>query len=297
MSKAKIKDNFQGSRGIVLPSSIINDMEHDEFESKLHITDIGYYPQAKYHYRQRTVGISQYVLIYCIKSKGWYRLRNKTFEVGENCFFILPAHVPHEYGANDKDPWSIYWIHFKGSMAHYFGDDFETPSIIPVSQNSRISDRIAIFEEIYSTLEKGYSKTNLDFAISVLYYFLGSIKFLNQFRNSSGIVQENKSIVESSIRYMRENIEKKIELDDICNFLSVSKSYFSLIFKAETNYSPIEYMIQLKMQLACQLLDFTPLKINQICFKIGISDPYYFSRIFHKIIGKSPAEYRKLKKG
>ena len=48
---------------------------------------------------------------------------------------------------------------------------------------------------------------------------------------------------------------------------------------------------------ACLLLDTTDMKINQICYKIGIEDTYYFSRLFSKIMGMSPREYRKSKKG
>lgn len=50
------------------------------------------------------------------------------------------------------------------------------------------------------------------------------------------------------------------------------------------------------MQQACLLLDTTDMKINQICYKIGIEDTYYFSRLFSKIMGMSPREYRKSKK-
>lgn len=50
------------------------------------------------------------------------------------------------------------------------------------------------------------------------------------------------------------------------------------------------------MQQACLLLDTTDMKINQICYKIGIEDTYYFSRLFSKIMGMSPREYRKSKR-
>lgn len=57
------------------------------------------------------------------------------------------------------------------------------------------------------------------------------------------------------------------------------------------------YFNMLKIQQACALLDFTEIKINQVCYKVGIEDPYYFSRLFNKIMGMPPKEYKKLKKG
>ena len=69
-----------------------------------------------------------------------------------------------------------------------------------------------------------------------------------------------------------------------------------MLFKKQTGHSPLTYFNLLKMQQACLLLDTTDMKINQICYKIGIEDTYYFSRLFSKIMGMSPREYRKIEK-
>jgi YesN/AraC family two-component response regulator len=65
------------------------------------------------------------------------------------------------------------------------------------------------------------------------------------------------------------------------------------VFKKKTGLSPLAYFNQLKVQHACELLKKTDLKMNQICYKVGIEDSLYFSRLFSKIIGMSPTEYRK----
>ena len=57
------------------------------------------------------------------------------------------------------------------------------------------------------------------------------------------------------------------------------------------------HLRQLRMSHACHLLDFSTLHINQICHKVGISDPYYFSRVFTATMGISPSEYRRQPKG
>ena len=57
------------------------------------------------------------------------------------------------------------------------------------------------------------------------------------------------------------------------------------------------YANQLRINKACSLLDFTDLHINQICYRVGITDPYYFSRLFSRIMGMSPSAYRRVKKG
>lgn len=116
----KKKDGFSGERAVVLPQFIIHEMEENPVSTHLHITDIGYYPKAKFHFIERSEPISQYVFIYCYEGKGWYQLNGKRYTVNANEYFILPPGIPHSYGSADDSPWTIYWIHFKGKLAPYF---------------------------------------------------------------------------------------------------------------------------------------------------------------------------------
>ena len=123
----KIKDGFNGERTLVVPKLIIEKMEQDPLVSMLHITDIGYYPKAIHHFRERKDPINQYVYIYCVDGKGWYRINNHEYQVSANQYFILPAGIPHTYGSDDSDPWTIYWIHFKGQLAQHYATDATEP--------------------------------------------------------------------------------------------------------------------------------------------------------------------------
>ena len=67
----KLKNGFTGERALVLPRMIVDKLEEDPLTSMLHITDIGYYPKAKHHFRERKEPINQYVFIYCIDGAGW----------------------------------------------------------------------------------------------------------------------------------------------------------------------------------------------------------------------------------
>lgn len=287
-----MRDGFKGSRTLVIPRLLIKELDMDKFSSMLHVTDIGYYPVAALHKRVRNRGISQYILIYCTAGKGWYELDGKHFEVEANQCFILPAYKPHKYGASDKEPWSIYWIHFKGEFAPFFGEKFNTPFSIPPGRLSRISDRLQIFEDIYSALSNGFTRSNIEFASSSLYYFLATIKYLDSFRASRPHESADMDAVENAIHYMKENIGRNCPLQELCDYVGYSKSRFSALFKKRTGTSPINYMIKLKMQRACELIEHTDLKINQICCMVGIPDPYYFSNLFTKNIGISPSGYR-----
>ena len=167
----KRKDGFSGERALVLPASIIHTMENNPLANALHITDIGYYPRAEHHFRKRETPISQYVFIYCVEGRGWFSVNDERYEIKSNQCFILPANVPHSYGADDTDPWTIYWIHFKGDLAEYYALRLLTPIDIKPTIYSRINGRLNLFEEIYHTLELGYSKENLLYSCSAFHHF------------------------------------------------------------------------------------------------------------------------------
>ena len=99
-------------------------------------------------------------------------------------------------------------------------------------------------------------------------------------------------IVNASVHFMKENLEKKISLQQMAQYTGYSSSHFSMLFKKETGHSPLNYFNLLKIQYACQLLSSTNMKINQISFKVGIDDSFYFSRLFTKLMGMSPKNYR-----
>lgn len=287
----RMKDGFIGERSIVLPPMVIDMEENDPLVSNLYITDIGFYPNACHHYRSRTQAIDQYILIYCVDGEGWYRLDNKEYKVTRNQFFILPARKPHTYGAVEGGSWTIYWIHFSGHLAHYYADGAVSPQEINISINSRLRDRQNIFDEIFHTLDNDVSLEDLRYTSSLLHHYLASMRYLKQFRAVSGNMGKI-NIVDAAIHYMKENIEKHISIQDVVNYVGYSTTRFLCLFKEQIGCTPLSYLNRLKIERSCVLLKNTDMRINQICFKIGIKDSLYFSRMFSKIIGMSPREYR-----
>lgn len=285
-----IADGFKGERAIVTPYSIRSYQSSNNITKQLYVTHIGYYPDAKYHFRAREKGTPENILIYCAKGKGWIELDDETNLLNENDFFIIPANKKHAYGADKKTPWSIYWIHFKGENVSMFGSIIGRTINIGVTDKSRHRDRIQLFDEIFQNLEMGYSPENLEYTAFCFMHFLASLKYLSQFREIKN-VREN-DIIQNCIVFMKDNLENKISLQDIANAVQYSSSHLNTLFVQRTSYSPIEYYNQLKIQRACSYLQFSKLKIKEIAFKLGYYDPFHFSKAFHKEMEITPKEYR-----
>jgi AraC family transcriptional regulator of arabinose operon len=282
-----------GRQRIEIPRTILKSRIHgNSMLRSLHIRSIGYYPKAKDHYTYRKKGLPENFLFYCVDGHGSYSLDGQDYEVGPNEFFILPQNVEHAYGSNADHPWSIYWIHFGGEALKELNSSLAFQKHFKPFYIKNNSDIISLFTKIYKTLELGYSIDNLLFANMCLSHFL--TLFVYNSRHYAASSNEKMDCVDSAILFMQEHINGNISLNDLSRQYNYSVSRFSNLFKQKTGYAPIDYFVQMKMQKACQQLDFTDRSIKEIAFSMGFDDPYYFSKRFRTVIGMSPKKYRSL---
>ena len=92
MSATRKREGFKGQRAIVIPAKILaKHFDNHPIVKQLYVTDIGYYPNALYHYRKRIHGVNQYILIYCVKGNGWAIIADKKYNMSAGDFILLPA--------------------------------------------------------------------------------------------------------------------------------------------------------------------------------------------------------------
>ncbi len=284
-------EGFPGEIIIVLPEKIIEDIKDNPLINGLYITDIGYYPRARYHYVDRKKGSEQHILIYNLEGKGRISINHRDYEILPNHFFVIPACTPHTYQSDKQDPWSIYWIHFDGEKSAHFSKIFGRLNVITPSPISRTKERIDLFTELLVNLSMGYSRENLEYVNLCLWHLLASFIYITQFRQV--LKGPEKDYVSIAIQFMRENVTKSLRLRDIAQHAGYSPSHFSKLFTERTGHAPVEYFNQLKVQEACRRLDISRESVANIALEMGYSDGFYFSRIFKKVMGTSPARYRR----
>lgn len=287
----KRKDGFAGQRAIIIPKKVLDQTcVKNPVISDLYITDIGYYPRARYHYRKRLHGSDQHIFIYCIEGRGSVTIGEDSYAIEAGDFFIVPKKVSHLYNASETNPWTIYWIHFTGSKADAFAK-YLKEKFNSYKKNIEFSDnRIQIFNTIYERFERGYSSENMIYSNLCFGHFLGTL--IHQEKPFTGDDVQNPDIVNHVIDFMKKSIHTMCTLQQMADDAAISAAHLSALFKHRTGYPPVEYFNHLKIQKACQYLMFTQLRINEIGSKIGIDDPYYFSRFFKRRIGVSPHIYR-----
>lgn len=288
----KKKDGFNGQRAIVLPQQVIRFCTDTTLLKNLFITDIGFYPKAEHHFREREAGSSQHILIYCTDGCGWAIINKERFEIKENSFLIIPKNTKHQYGADQLNPWSIFWVHFSGENASDFNELLIKTSGSFLGSISYSEKRTRIFDEIYGVLESGYSNPHLYYINLLFSSYLGTFCF-QEFVNPPKKEEQNK--IDQVIEYMQEHLLSTVSLKELAATIHMSASHFSAVFKKKTGYAPLEYFNHLKLQRACQYLEFTDMTVKELSYKLGLSDPFYFSRLFSRNMGESPLAYRKRK--
>lgn len=106
------------------------------------------------------------------------------------------------------------------------------------------------------------------------------------------IHNDKKVIIQSLVDYLSSYYMEDISLDYLSTSLSISPAYLSKIFKEETGSSPIQYLIQIRLEKAKSLLGSSSLPIKNVAKAVGYDDAYYFSNLFKKHYNLSPSAYR-----
>lgn len=161
--------------------------------------------------------------------------------------------------------------------------------VLNVGYNAKL---IADFETLLQVRQSGYQLKHVFHAANQLRQILSYLALLHYSdKSASGFDLER---IHS---YMQAHIHQPLALDALAQQLSLSKYHFAKRYKKLTGTSAINHFINLKIEHACQQLDTGSQNINEIGYALGYDDAYYFSRIFKKVMGMSPTQYRKMRLG
>lgn len=291
MFRMRIREGFTGQIHYVIPRHFLQEVKKHPLLHALFPTDIGWYPQARFHFRDRPAGTPEYILIYCVAGQGWATLHGETLTLNAGEALLIPRDEPHKYGASLDAPWSIHWLHFRGEIAYQFMQQMPAGQFrISVHERAQ-APIVETFRECYEVLDSDFTMRQMIFVALAMQRILAWVFFANpDFQPSATDMPE---AIYRVLSYMRDTLDQRHSLADLAEHAGLSASHFSYLFKAHLGMSPMDYFIQLKMQYACHLLETSRTRVRDIAYDLAYEDPYYFSRLFRKVIGISPGHYRK----
>lgn len=105
--------------------------------------------------------------------------------------------------------------------------------------------------------------------------------------------QSQHAFIEEAVNYINNHYRERLTLETVASKVFVNPKYFSHVFKKEVGLAFTEYVIRLRIQYACRLLETTGYPAYRISFECGFSDPSYFNRVFCAQMNMTPQSYRK----
>lgn len=108
-------------------------------------------------------------------------------------------------------------------------------------------------------------------------------------------VQTNQT-VERAVEYIKEHYMENITLNEVAEKVGISSGYLSTLFNQNLQCGFIDYLNSVRIERACCYLEQNYFKTYEIAYRVGFRDEKYFSKVFKKLMGMTPKEYRGLKR-
>ena len=247
-------------------------------------------------------------IFYIVEGEAILHLPEEDMLLKPGYMYMIPAFVIHSYECHGV--FKLYYIHMYEGFKNEVNlqDTYELPTEVRAGNSIR-----QLFEYVSSQYPdamlpepdpKSYD-TSAQTSNYVERYMNMELWEKMELRGAmlmimSHFIREAKPHIWTSdermkqvLRYIHEHIADKIDVEDLANLASITKTYFIRLFKQEFGLSPVQYINLKKVERAQLLLYTTDCSVKEVAYKLGFSDHSYFIRLFHKVAGITPQEYRR----
>lgn len=238
--------------------------------------------------------LEEYQLLYITRGGGELETQHiKKTKINEGDMFLIFPGEWHNYRPNKKTGWNEFWISFNGTIA----DSWVKAGIIsvedPILHVGVNEDIIKLYNDAIDTAKEQtahYQKLLSGLVLHILgLAFISSarIQHINTFDNVAEIVNKAKIILYDSLKD-----NNPISIPQLAEHLGMSYSNFRYLFRRYTGSAPAQYLMDIRINHAKELLSLTSQPIKNIALSLGFHTQDHFSSIFKRKIGVSPSQYR-----
>ena len=214
-----------------------------------------------------------WLLHYVVKGQGIFIRNGEKHHVKAGDMFVIPPYVEHYYAADAEHPWEYIWIGFTA-------EETLPPALgQPIIHDARIGPRFEDMMRCYR-MENGQSA----FLSSRLWELMSIL-----------LEQEEVHVdyIQKALSCMYTEYMTGITVSEVAERLNLDRSYFSMLFKKKQGISPQQYLLQLRLTRAAELMTVYGERPSVAGMSVGYPDLYHFSKIFKAHYGLSPREYQK----
>lgn len=206
-------------------------------------------------------------------------------EAGKGQLVLLDCYGRHAYSTDTG--WDCLWCHFDGVTARHWyanivsrvGNVFTIPDSQPII--SKLTAIYDVFDSGSVVKEPLLSKYLTDILTAVLLY-----------APSDERTNAHINLAEKITAYISEHFVENLSVSRLASLAGLSDYHFIRIFKKQTGFTPHEYLLNTRMNMARYLLKNSDLSVKDICFSTGFSGESVFCSAFKRMEGMTPAQYR-----
>lgn len=242
-----------------------------------------------------------YQLVFLLKGKILYQVGEKQYEVSKGGMILLNSLEEHTLKVLEY-PYERYVIQINPL---FFQKEINAPEIISIfiKRPENFSHLLALTDPIWNYVYDVIQELEREYREKRPYWemYIGADirrMFITIFRECEELlasvrVDASAAIAYKVLNYLDHHYPEDISVAKLAETFFLNKHYIAHVFKAETGYSPMDYVISLRMNRAKALLAGTARSISEIAVECGYTDFNHFSKLFKKYGGMSPSQFRK----
>lgn len=260
-------------------------------ESLVYLQEAGSLTAVKPHVSSRK-GLASFLFFTVTDGAGTLQYEGQTFELNKGDSVFIDCRLPYSQMSSKEKLWSLKWAHFDGHNIPLIYGKYRERGGSPVIHQSDSSQFETLLVKVFETASS--SSYTRDMKInSVLCELLSAI--MEESWNPDSIQKgSTRSLDTGAVKnFIDLNFSKEISLESVANQFNINKSYLLRTFKNDFGITINNYILQQRILMAKNELRFTGKKLELIAEECGFSDSNYFIRMFKKIEGITPGEYRK----
>lgn len=250
--------------------------------------DIFHYGEGSFTEREN---FNSYLILYTYGGEGILTYRNHTYSLKEGDGAFIDCRDYHLYKTVGKDNWDTAILHLKGPLLSDFHKNYIESGTPMFSEplTGGFQAKLEELLEIYSnpTLYRDWLASS---CIDSLLVHILEQNIAYTTPRKGKIIPEN---IRELIKYMEGNYSSPFTLDSISEYVNISKYHLSREFKRYTGFSPMDYIVSLRINRAKFLLTATDMSVAEIAEEVGVRDINNFTNLFKARTGCTPRLYRK----
>ena len=223
-------------------------------------------------------------------TKGTYSITidGKEYLARPGSWFFIPAGVPHRYHNFSDQPMAKHWVHFD----IYPSTNLFLPLNMAYCVDAEHAPKVW---ELFEELSRIGDSKNLTDRLKVKAILLNLIaEYLNLAgKEKVEVYSEKDEELRNVLSYINENFKRNLTTNELAAICHMHPTHFIRAFKLKMAQTPHQYVMDIRMGYARQLLDESELSIVEISEEIGFYDIAHFSKVFKRHFSMSPSEYRK----